>query len=157
MVIEFYFSSPFYSSALCTLYFFLYNFFLLSYPLFHSDVQSNFLISLSLFCCLTSRGGENLKVLLFFVQSLFTFFPHFRLWVASKTMTFWGNTTVSLSVICLSSLTSSSLFEPPQALSSRLHFSCSRNYTFNGACMKTFFACVFVDLCNTDSIIWVVK
>lgn len=47
---------------------------LLSCELFHSDVQSNFLIVLSLFCFLTSRGGENLKVLLAFVQSSFSLF-----------------------------------------------------------------------------------
>lgn len=73
------------SSAPYTLYFFLHSLLpssLLSCPLFHSDFKSNFLISISLFCYLT------LKVLIFLVQSSFTSSLHFRLWVASKTMTF---------------------------------------------------------------------
>lgn len=45
-----------------------------------------------------------------------------------KHMTFWGNTTAPLSLICLGSLSPSSLFELLQALSSRVHFSCGLNY-----------------------------
>lgn len=32
------------------------------------------------------------------------FFTHFRLWIPSKTMTFWGNTIMYLSLLCLCSL-----------------------------------------------------
>lgn len=137
LVIEFYFPSRLHSSSFYTFYFFLHIFSvnsLLSCPLFHSDVRSNFRIAQSLFFlffflhCLTLRGGENLKVHLVFVRSSFTSFSHLRLWVASNTMTFWGKChgvfVYDLSDLLKPLWTSS-------GLSSRGHFTRSLNNFLN--------------------------
>lgn len=50
---------------------------LLSSSLLNSDVQFNFLIYISLFCCLTLRGGKKLKIYLSFAQFMQVFFPPF--------------------------------------------------------------------------------
>lgn len=41
------------------------------------SVQFNFLIYISLFCCLTLRGGKKLKIYLSFAQFMQVFFPPF--------------------------------------------------------------------------------
>lgn len=134
-MIKFYFFSNLYSSALYTFYLFLHNFSphsLLYCALFHSDVQSNFLITLFsffFFFFLLShierrREFESPPRLCpVHIHS----FSHLRLSVASNTMTFCGNTTASFYLICLSPLTSSGLFEHLQVLSSSGYFSCSLN------------------------------
>ena len=149
---DFYFSYHLYSSP---------SFFTISYhPLYSLVLCFTWILnpisrfSIPLFYYLILKGVEELKVLLCFVQSSFSFFSHLRPQVASKTMTFWGNTTMSLSLICLGSLTSSSLFESIRALNSRRHFSCSLNYNFKVASMEQF-SCAFFWIAIIQSIIYV--
>lgn len=113
-------------------------------PLPNSPVSSSLYLS---FCCLASRGGEKLKVVLFLCPVLVHFFffsisdcgYHQRQW-------HFGKISPRLCIWFVCALW------PLQSLSSSGHFSCSFKYIFGGClCENNVFLFVIMGKCNVYS------